>query len=29
VADLIARQFRIQYTLRGTANIMYRFGWSV
>jgi transposase len=29
VADLIARRFRIRYTLRGTANIMYRLGWSV
>jgi transposase len=29
VADLIVRRFRIRYTLRGTANIMYRLGWSV
>lgn len=29
VADVIARMFRIRYTLRGTANIMYRIGWSV
>jgi putative transposase len=29
VSDLIARMFHIRYTLRGTANIMYRLGWSV
>jgi transposase len=29
VAELIARRFRIRYTLRGTANLMYRLGWSV
>ncbi|OKJ42225.1 transposase [Micromonospora sp. TSRI0369] len=29
VSDLIARMFRTRYTLRGTANIMYRLGWSV
>jgi len=29
VADLIFRLFRIRYTLRGTANILYRLGWSV
>ncbi|WP_250000886.1 winged helix-turn-helix domain-containing protein [Actinoplanes sp. M2I2] len=29
VADLIARQFGIRYTPRGTANIMYRLCWSV
>ncbi|MCX4471325.1 winged helix-turn-helix domain-containing protein [Micromonospora sp. NBC_01655] len=29
VSDLIARMFRVRYTLRGTANIMYRLGWSV
>ena len=29
VSDLIARLFHIRYTLRGTANIMYRLGWSV
>jgi transposase len=29
VADLIARRFRIRYTLRGAANVMYRLGWSV
>ncbi|MEV6801909.1 winged helix-turn-helix domain-containing protein [Micromonospora rifamycinica] len=29
VSDLIARIFRTRYTLRGTANIMYRLGWSV
>ncbi|MGC4795600.1 helix-turn-helix domain-containing protein [Micromonospora saelicesensis] len=29
MSDLIARMFRTRYTLRGTANIMYRLGWSV
>jgi putative transposase len=29
VSDLIARMFHVRYTLRGTANIMYRLGWSV
>jgi putative transposase len=29
VSDLIARMFHIRYTLRGTANILYRLGWSV
>ncbi|WP_431921180.1 winged helix-turn-helix domain-containing protein [Micromonospora wenchangensis] len=29
VSDLIARKFHTRYTLRGTANIMYRLGWSV
>jgi transposase len=29
VSDLIARMFHIRYTLRGTANVMYRLGWSV
>ncbi|MGC5665097.1 helix-turn-helix domain-containing protein [Micromonospora sp. WMMD723] len=29
VSDLIAGMFRTRYTLRGTANIMYRLGWSV
>jgi transposase len=29
VSDLIARLFHIRYTLRGTANILYRLGWSV
>jgi transposase len=29
VSDLIARLFHVRYTLRGTANILYRLGWSV
>jgi len=29
VSDLIARLFHTRYTLRGTANILYRLGWSV
>lgn len=29
VSDLIARMFHTRYTLRGTANILYRLGWSV
>lgn len=29
VSDLIARMFRTRYTVRGTANIMHRLGWSV
>jgi transposase len=29
VSDLVARMFHVRYTLRGTANIMYRLGWSV
>jgi putative transposase len=29
VSDLIARMFHIRYTLRGTANIRYRLGFSV
>lgn len=29
VSDLIARLFHIRYTLRGTANILHRLGWSV
>jgi transposase len=29
VSDLIARMFHLRYTLRGTANVMYRLGWSV
>lgn len=28
-SDLIARMFRVRYTLRGTANVTYRLGWSV
>ncbi|MEU7980863.1 winged helix-turn-helix domain-containing protein [Micromonospora sp. NPDC049081] len=29
MSDLIARKFHTRYTLRGTADIMYRLGWSV
>ncbi|WP_281902024.1 helix-turn-helix domain-containing protein [Micromonospora humidisoli] len=29
VSDLVARMFRTRHTLWGTANIMYRLGWSV
>ena len=29
VSDLVARMFHVRYTLRGTANLMYRLGWSV
>jgi putative transposase len=29
VSDLIARMFHVRYTLRGTANILYRLGFSV
>lgn len=29
VSDLIARMFHTRYTLRGTANILYRLGFSV
>ena len=29
VADLIARIFRVRYTLRGTGNLLYRLGWTV
>ncbi|TDC65516.1 winged helix-turn-helix domain-containing protein [Micromonospora sp. KC207] len=29
MSDLIARMFHTRYTLRGTANILYRLGFSV
>ena len=29
VSDLVARLFRVRYTVRGTANLMSRLGWSV
>jgi transposase len=29
VSDLIARMFHTRYTLRGTANVLYRLGFSV
>jgi transposase len=29
VSDLIARMFHIRYTLRGTANVLHRLGFSV
>ena len=29
VWDLVARLFRVRYTVRGTAHLMYRLGWSV